>query len=308
MGLYIGIDGGGTKTDCVVGDDHAVLGRATTGGCKVTRVGEAEARANLQKAIAEACRAGRVEPRGVSRVCVGLAGASDTDSCQVVQRIVAEVVPASVEVVGDMVVAFEAAFREGAGVLVSAGTGSIAYGRNERGETARAGGWGPVVSDEGSGDWIGRAAVAAALRAFDAGTTTALAAGILNAWQVATRDDVARMANSHPPPDFAALFPIALTAADRGDALARDILIRAGTELAQLARIVSRRLWPGQSAVRVRICGGVFMNSFCVQQVFENSLRAERPDAAVTFGMVDAAAGALAYARRGATRPAAIMV
>jgi N-acetylglucosamine kinase-like BadF-type ATPase len=307
MGVYLGIDGGGTKTDCVVGDDHAVLGRATTGGCKVTRVGEAEARANLQKGIVEACRAARIELPSVARVCVGLAGASLDDSCQSVQRMVGEVVPAPVDVVGDMVVAFEAAFPEGGGVLVSAGTGSIAYGRNERGETARAGGWGSVVSDEGSGDWVGRAAVAAALRAFDAGTTTALAVGILNAWQVATRDDVARMANSYPQPDFAALFPITLAAADRGDAVARDILIRAGTELAQLARIVSRRLWPGQNAVRVRICGGVFMNSFCIQQVFENSLRAERPDAAVTFGMVDAAAGALAYARRAAGRGAAVM-
>ena len=307
MGVYIGIDGGGTKTDCVVGDEHAVLGRATTGGCKVTRVGEAQARANLQKGIVEACGSGRVELRDVSRVCVGLAGGSQAESCQAVQRFVGEVVPAPIDIVGDMVVAFEAAFPAGSGVLVSAGTGSIAYGRNERGEIARAGGWGSVVSDEGSGDWVGRAAVAAALRAFDAGQTTALAVGILNAWHVATRDDVARMADSYPSPDFAALFPVALTAADRGDALARDILIRAGTELAQLARIVSRRLWPGQNAVRVRICGGVFMNSFCVQQVFENSLRAERPNAAVSFGVVDAAAGALAYARRAGSQDAAMV-
>ena len=98
MGVYIGIDGGGTKTDCVVGDEHAVLGRATTGGCKVTRVGEAQARANLQKGIVEACGSGRVELRDVSRVCVGLAGASQAESCQAVQRIVGEVVPAPIEI------------------------------------------------------------------------------------------------------------------------------------------------------------------------------------------------------------------
>jgi len=300
MALFLGIDGGGTKTECAVGDEKSILGRATASGSKVLRVGEEQARAALREAILQACKAAGADPGSVVRTCVGIAGASHPDSRDIVRRLVRELVKAEVDVVGDMVVAHEAAFPGVSGVIVIAGTGSIAYGRNERGETARAGGWGSVVSDEGSGDWIGRAAVAAALRAYDAGQSTALVEGILNAWRLATREDVARMASSNPPPDFAVLFPQVLLAADRGDGLARDILMRAGTELAQLARIVIRRLWPGPQAVRVRISGGVFINSFCIQQVFENSLRAERTQAAVTFGHVDAVAGAVEFARRAA--------
>ena len=87
--------------------------------------------------------------------------------------------------------------------------------------------------------------MAAALRTFDGGQSNALIGGIMNAWHVATREDVARVANSSPPPDFAALFPLVLSSADRGDGMARDILMRAGTELASLSKVVMRRLWPG---------------------------------------------------------------
>lgn len=304
MALYLGIDGGGTKTECAVGDDSAILGRSKTGGSKVQRVGEQRAREALHEAIVQACQQARRDPGAITHACVGIAGASQPDARDTVRRIVAEVVPGHVDVVGDMIVALEAAFPETAGVIVLAGTGSIAYGRNERGETSRAGGWGPAVSDEGSGDWVGRAGVAAALRAFDGGQSNALIGGIMNAWHVATREDVARVANSSPPPDFAALFPLVLSSADRGDGMARDILMRAGTELASLSKVVMRRLWPGAQPIRVRISGGVFMNSFCVQQVFENSVRAERPQCNVTFGQADGAAGALVCARRSARREA----
>lgn len=300
MALYLGMDGGGTKTECAVGDDSAILGRSKTGGSKVQRVGEQQARESLHQAIVQACQQARRDPGAITHGCIGIAGASNPQVRDTIRRIIAEIVPASVDVVGDMVVGFEAAFPETSGLIVLAGTGSIAYGRNERGETARAGGWGSAVSDEGSGDWIGRAGVAAALRSHDAGQSNALIGGIMNAWHVASREDVARVANASPPPDFAALFPLVLSSADRGDGMARDILMRAGTELATLSKVVMRRLWPGPHPVRVRISGGVFMNSFCVQQVFENSVRAERPQCTVAFGQADGAAGALVCARRSA--------
>ncbi len=304
MALFLGIDGGGTKTECALGDGTSILGRSKTGGSKLQRVGEESARESLHEAIVQACQQARRDPAAITHACVGIAGASHPQARDAVRRLVAELVPGQVEVVGDMIVAFEAAFPETSGVIVLAGTGSVAYGRNDRGETSRAGGWGPAVSDEGSGDWIGRAGVAAALRAFDSGQTNALIGGIMNAWHVATREDVARVANSSPPPDFAALFPLVLSSADRGDGMARDILMRAGTELAMLSKVVMRRLWPGAHPIHVRIAGGVFMNSFCVQQVFENSVRAERPQCTISFGQADGAAGALVCARRSARRQA----
>jgi N-acetylglucosamine kinase-like BadF-type ATPase len=298
VALFLGIDGGGTKTHCIAGDEHTVLGVGSAGASKVLRVGEAEAGKALHAAIQQACESAQVQPSDVASAVVGIAGASRIEVSETVHRLVAEIVGGEIRVVGDMAIAHESAFRGGPGVIVIAGTGSIAYGRNERGETARAGGWGSLVSDEGSGDWIGRAAVAATLRAYDSGATTLLNSVVMNTWHLATRDDIARLASAERPPDFAALVPQVLSVADAGDIVARDILIRAGAELAELARIVLRRLWPQPQAAVVGMTGGVFANSFLVQQIFQNTVRAERPAVTVRFTAVDPVMGALTMARR----------
>jgi N-acetylglucosamine kinase-like BadF-type ATPase len=296
--FFLGIDGGGTKTDCALGNGAEILGRGRAAGSKLARGGEAQARAALHGAIRQATAEAGVDLKQVRRTCVGMAGASRPEVVECVRALVAEVAPGEVEVVGDMHIALEAGFPGAPGVVVIAGTGSIAYGRNERGETARAGGWGPAISDEGSGEWIGRAAAAAALRAYDSGLSTALNACLMNTWHLATRDDVARVANASPAPDYAALLPQILATAEAGDGAARDVLLQAGTELAHLAKVVTRRLWPGATSARVALAGGVFRHSELVRRVFANSLRAERPQAEVLED-VEPVLGALALARRG---------
>jgi len=213
------------------------------------------------------------------------------------RRMLSEIVSGEVQVVGDMVIALEVAFSTGPGVIVIAGTGSIAYGRNATGETARAGGWGPAVSDEGSGHWIGRAAVSAALRAHDQSKTTGLLEGFMRAWSISSHEQLVLTANATPAPDFSTLFPIVCSSADVGDALARDILHRAGAELAVLAGIVIERLFPGTDAVPVAMSGGVFQNSPTVREVFYNSLRSKCFGAVVSSDVVDPVRGALELAR-----------
>jgi glucosamine kinase len=296
MAIFLGIDAGGTKTRCVVGDEHRVLGRAQGSSCKIQRVGEAEARRALHAVVKEAIQAAGVTAK-IEQACIGISGASDLEVAASVRRILGEIIPAPVEVVGDVMIALEAAFGGGAGCIVIAGTGSIALGRNERGEFVRAGGWGPAISDEGSGDWIGRAAVAAALRAHDAGKSTALLPGIMEAWGLPTSEDFLR-AVAASPPDFAQLFPTVLHAAEENDALAGEILMRAGFELAELALIVIRRLWPAEQRVRIAIAGGVLQNSALVRQAFVNAMRNAHSEIAVSFGNVESVMGALAMARR----------
>ena len=306
MGYFLGIDGGGTKTDCAVGDEHAVLGRGSAGTAKLSRVSEDEARANLHAAIEQACSAAGIKPSILDRTCYGMAGASNPKNAEAARRLIAPIVGGAIEFVGDMAIALEAAFPAGSGVVVIAGTGSIAYGRNERSQTARAGGWGPIVSDEGSGDWIGRAAVALALRAHDAGETTSFLPAIMNTWHLATYDDVVRFVSSAPPPDFAALFPHVNAHADSGDDLARGILLRAAGELAELCHIVLRRLWPYEKAsAEVAMYGGVFRNSAIIREAFTDVVRSRRPHVRVSLGERDPAEGALAVARRKA-RPSSI--
>lgn len=303
MALFLGIDGGGTKTECALADGAKVVARAQAPTCKLQRVGREQARAALHQAIRRTCAEAGAEAGKIQRVCIGLAGAADPAVAQEARELIAELVPGEIEVVGDMVIALEAAFPAAPGLVVVAGTGSIAYGRNPRGETARAGGLGPLVSDEGSGMWIGRQAVAAVLRAHDTGQSTPLAAAILGAWRIASYDELASLVHAQPPPDFAALMPHVLQVASAGGGLARDLLTQAGIELSTLAKIVTRRLWPGPQPLEVAMAGGVFHSSALVRQVFSNSLLAERPQAAIRKEVVEPVLGALALARQPAPAP-----
>ncbi len=302
VAIYLGIDGGGSKTSCLIGDETNVLGTGTGGASNLVRVGEAQARESLSGAIRQACAVANLNPSQIGSVCIGLAGAARSEISELVTRIVSEIVPGKVKVVGDNVIALEAAFGGGPGVIVIAGTGSIAYGRNREGQTARAGGWGFVISDEGSGHWIGRTAVAAALGSWDEdpAQNLRLIEVLMKSWRVETIEQLVPAANATPPPDFAALFPAVLSLADSGDRIARDVLTQAGTQLANLAGILIRRLFPQAGAVPVAMSGGVFGSSALVRQVFYNSLHSGRPDVVINPNVVEPVRGALDLARKGA--------
>jgi N-acetylglucosamine kinase-like BadF-type ATPase len=305
MGIYVGIDGGGTKTTCAIGDEKNLLGTGTSGGSNVVRLGEAQARASVQAAILKACVSAKVDPGQVERTCIGVAGASVPQVKDAVRRFVSEVVPGTVVVLGDNEIALESVFGGAPGVVVASGSGSIAYGRNEQGETARAGGHGFAIGDEGSGYWIGRAAVSAALRALDNGKETLMLTQLAYALGAHARDEIVKVANSSPPPDFAAVFPVVTQASEAEDPIAVEVLKRAGGELAQLAATVIRRLWPENTAVRVGMVGGVFQNSSIVRQEFYNALRAIHPKVNVSFSVANPVMGALLIARKDVERAAA---
>ena len=296
-----------------MGDESSLIATSVAGPCNITRVGEAQAREYLHQAIREACAKAKIEPQQVSAACVGIAGAGRKAVASAVRKIVAELLAGEIEVVGDTAIALHAAFGAGPGVIVIAGTGSIAYGRNAQGLTARAGGWGFAVSDEGSAHWIGRTAVSEVLRTGDpealdaekaaAGTAESLSLfrELKAAWRLRSLDDLVRTANSNP--DFAALFPVIVTAADAGDGLSQRVLAQAGGELSRLAGIVVRRLSPGQDAsslaVWLSMAGGVFRHSAKVRERFHDEVRKLYPQANVNPQTIEPVTGALQMARQG---------
>ncbi len=267
----------------------------------MTRVGEAGARESLQQAISAACAAANISPRQVQRACIGIAGAGRKEIAEAVRNIVTDLIPGEIEVVGDMEIALAAAFGSGPGVVVIAGTGSIAYGRDAQGKTARAGGWGFAISDEGSAHWIGRLAVGALLREADETeeSDSALFRQIKTAWAAHTLPELASTANGQP--NFATLLPAVLAAAESGDAVAKNVLSQAAAELARLAAIVVRRLFPENSvkgdAVPVAMAGGVFRHSEIVRQLFLNSLHEQNVRVILRLAVVDPVEGALQMAR-----------
>jgi len=164
-------------------------------------------------------------------------------------------------VVNDALIALVAGAGDAPGVVIIAGTGSIAYGRNREGEAARAGGWGHMIGDEGSGYWIGREALAAVMRAADErGPETRLTADILAHFGIS---DVSRLPRivydrEQPRTAVAALGPLVQRVSEQGDAVATRILERAVDELVLAARSVTTRLEMRGEAFTFYLAGGMF--------------------------------------------------
>jgi glucosamine kinase len=311
VAYYLGIDGGGSKTACAVGDEDIVLASSTAGPSNITRVGEERARESIHQVIRAACDTAKVNPNKIERACIGAAGAAHAEVARSLSQSASELLNGEVAVVGDMAIALEAAFSAGPGVVVIAGTGSIAYGRNSCGETTRAGGWGFAIGDEGSAHWIGRKAVSKLLRAADEQssdesgseglTQVGLKSGPLFSelkavWNVDSLEQLARIANSNP--DFSVLFPAVLAAADSGDKLALGILESAAVELSRIANIVISRWSANSPDVPLAMVGGVFRHSKTVRQCFFDRVCAAYPNATLNPDVVEPVYGALQIARR----------
>lgn len=299
---YLGIDGGGTKTTCAVGDESSLLVTAMAGPSNVVRVGESQARESLQQAVRQACAAAGIALEQIEHTCVGGSGAARAELADKVRGFLAEILPTPIDVMGDMEIALEAAFDRGLGVIVIAGTGSIAYGRDLEGKTVRAGGWGFEIGDEGSAHWIGRTAVNAILRASDRSDDAAqspLAEALCQEWKVNSLSDLARVANSLPQPNFAALFRPVVSAKDE---ISTEILRQAGRELAEVASVVMNRLFKKDHTgpVPVATTGGVFRHAAVVRDVFYNELHRLDGRALINRRVVEPVEGALRLARKAA--------
>jgi N-acetylglucosamine kinase-like BadF-type ATPase len=182
-------------------------------------------------------------------------------------------------------------------MIVVSGTGSVAYARNHRGQTLRAGGWGASFDDLGSGYDLGRKAIMAALRDFDGrGERTLLTRKICRALRLTNITQM--VLKNLDTPQVAALFPLVLEAARQGDRVARRLLAEAAYDLAQLA--LARRLGH-RRRVPVVCAGGVFRSSPALRRIFAHYVRGRMPSARVRLWQREPVEGALAMARKLAT-------
>jgi glucosamine kinase len=303
MAYFVALDGGGTKTQCWVADDEKVLGRASGGTVKLMNVDEATATARLHDLLRAAATEAHVDLRQVTRTCFGLAGSSSDTVRQWAHRVIAELVSGDRILCGDEEIALEAAFHGGPGVLVIAGTGSNLIGRCTDGRRLGVGGWGPVLGDEGSGNWIGLEAIRAGLHAQDRAVDTCLLTEIQRHWGLHSQAELVAFANARPRPDFASLTSVVASCADTGDALAISVLERAGQELAQQVSLVTSKMHhagcPAEDALRVAFTGSVLAKIPRVHRAMEQALHAASSRIEVAQQPVEPLEGALWRARRG---------
>ncbi len=300
MAYFIGLDSGGTKTECWLGDEERVLGRAACGTVKLTRVTQEVATGRLQGLLAEVSAAAGVGLREVTRTCVGVAGFSMAEVREWAARVVGGMVAGEVEVCGDEEIALGAAFRWGPGMLVIAGTGMNVVGRCGDGTKLTVGGWGPGIGDEGSGHWIGREAVRAGFRALDREEKTELLEWVRTAWGVKDVGGVVAHANGRPGPDFAALVPMVVELAARGDEVADGVLVRAGRELAgEVEALWGRMRRRGETAARVAYTGSVLEKVERVREEMKWRIGVRCEGLKVVDGAVNSMEGAMWRARGG---------
>jgi N-acetylglucosamine kinase-like BadF-type ATPase len=297
---FLGVDGGQSSTTAIIGDETGrVLGIGRGGPCN--HVGASEARAKFVTAIhasvGAACFEAGLDAAAVrfASACLGFSG-GPADK----QAILGEILRSDrMLVTDDATIALSGALAGEPGIVIIAGTGSIAFGRNAQGRTARAGGWGYLFGDEGGGFWIAREAMRAALRWEEGwGSPTALRAMLLDSSSARNINDLMHRCYTpeFPRPRMAGLSILVNTAAEKGDPIARKILNEAALELALLARAIRDQLFDPQESAHCAYSGGVF-NSRILLTGFREVLSRE-PSLAVTSPVHDPAVGALLEAYR----------
>jgi glucosamine kinase len=292
--ILIGADVGGTKTAVGVSVDGQIVGRAEGPGAAV-RPGRALASASTIVEVVRRALSTAGKLTGDALV-VGAAGAGrEPEREELRTALRSENLVTHIVVTTDIEIALAAAFAEGPGIVVSAGTGSVAVGRDRSGKRHRIGGYGWQMGDEGSGYAMGRASLGAVSRAVDGRSPpTALSDRLLRATRSEDFDALVRWAAGASPAEVAALAPHVLAVAADGDPLAQGIADYAARELSQLAICLIPKM-DIEPPISVAVTGGLLSQDQPLRRALFAKLREESVFAPRTEA-VDAVAGALRLA------------
>lgn len=302
--LFVGVDGGGTKTLALLADEQGeLLGRGQAGTANYQTAGEEAALAAIERAVADAFAHAGIPLRPPDAICLGLAGVDRPDDRVLFEGWLAERMPhAAGVVVNDADLLLAAGTPEGWGVAVICGTGAIAVGRRADGRGDRADGWGPLLGDAGSGYAMGRATLRAVMRAADGrGLATSLTEMVLAHWKLAAPEALIDRVYRRPlaPRDVARLAVLAEQAAQAGDAVALHVVDEAGRALAESAATVVRKL-ALPTPTPCALAGGAILYGITIRRAFLAAAEAARLRLEPVQLVTEPAQGAVRLALRAA--------
>jgi glucosamine kinase len=305
MPYFLAVDAGGTKTEFVLADEERELVRVRTGSIQRQRVNEDVATKNLRDALGQLESRTGVAMRAVTRCCVGTSGETVPLIVAWLRQAFGARVGGELLLLGDVEIALDACFLGGRGVLVLAGTGSNVAGRAGTGAIVTAGGWGPALADQGSGQFIGLESLRRGFLAVDEERRSSLLDRALEHWRLPTIGALIEFANSNPAPNFTTFAPVVVAAAADGDDVAREVLERGGRDLGYLARLVIERMRKLEDAgsdsfvpPAVAIAGSILSNVDAVREALRQTLRGSYPAIQLMDAPADPVAGALWRARQ----------
>ena len=300
---FLGIDGGGTKTHAVITDSECrTVGEGYGGAANPLRIGLEDAVLHVEQAVADACAQAGIEIGDIDAACAAIAGINHPIHYHTMKDALDEALSVGgLELVTDARAALEGALDGKPGVVVIAGTGSIAIGVNAHGQQARSGGFGPTLSDEGSGYYIAQRALQAVVSSFDGRSPrTTLAERICQRLGVSDPSDLPGVIynSDSEPVDIAPLAELVDEAAREGDDVARQILTAAGRELGRLATSVIDKLELHSSVFRVACVGSVFRSGALVLEPLREAVARIAPHAEIGPPLHTPAMGAVKLAQK----------
>lgn len=308
--LLVGVDGGASKTRAiVVSDEGAVLGASSVRSSSAYHREPEEAAAVVIEAVREALtRAGAGAP--VAALGAGLAGADDPAIRErLTQALGRADLARVVSVDHDAAAALAGGAALAPGIVIVAGTGSIAFGVDAGGRRARAGGWGPLLDDEGSGYAVGRAVLRAAMRAHDGrGPATLLSEAVMRRFGLESLASLKVAVRGISIDETASIATLAQAAAGAADAVATAILVRAGERLAAMVAAVARMLGWQREAFPLVPTGGMFEAGDLVRMPMMRALTAGECRAALVPPRFPPEVGAALIAARAAGFDAAALI
>ena len=306
MSLVLGIDGGGTKTVCLLMEDTGqVLGRGEAGASNYQSVGKQAALCSIQSAIAQAIAP--LSTVQVKAICLGLAGVGRPWDIQVVQTFVQQLQsieslpvtwalqPSNVVICNDALIALVGGLGHAVGIVAIAGTGSIVWGQNSQGYTKRVGGWGPILGDSGGAYQIAISGLRSALRAYDGcDLPTTLEPRFREHLGLSSLEELVNVIYQQgwSVQEIAALAPIVAQEATSGDEVALGILEEAVQEFVQATQVVMDSLFTPSQVIEVVTTGSVWQGLSLMRERFVASLIERKPLAKVISPRYEPAYGA----------------
>jgi glucosamine kinase len=298
--LVVGVDGGGSKTHVILANGKGKELGSLIGDGSAVRPGEALTSAETIGALVRDALTNAEITDKPSLLVAGIAGTGrEKERKALLRALQGEGLADEVQVVTDAEIALADAFGvEGAGVLLVAGTGSVAYGRGPAGAFRRCGGWGPDVGDEGSGAWIGRRALSVVTSSADEREPeTRLMGALMTALELETIEDIIPWAAKASPKDLAAIAGHVTTLAADRDLRANSICTVAAEELVVHIRTLARQLFVDERAgFSVALAGGLMTRGSFMRRIVEHRLKTAVPGAQLHPEEVIPARGAVKLA------------
>ncbi|GBE91804.1 N-acetylglucosamine kinase [Nostoc cycadae] len=310
MSYVLGIDGGGSKTVCILMDDsRQVLGHAEAGASNYQSIGVEAALKSIHSAINAAANEALKFTNiiKISAICLGLAGIGRSGDIEVVKNMVQELQnsqflpitwdlqPANIVICHDALIALVGGVGHDVGIVVAAGTGSITFGRNQQGETKRVGGWGYILGDEGSAYKIAVAGMQAALKSYDGREIqTSLVQDFKQHLGFQSIEELIEVIyrRGWGVKEIASLAPIVDLAAASGDKLANSVIDDAVKELVKATSTVINTIFSPDSAFEIVTTGSVWQGKSQIHERFTTAIVNQFPHVKVMFPRYEPAYGA----------------